>query len=63
MITRRDLVTAAIAASVTLACVSLADEPVKLLDSTAWQWADLSCEEDRGRRAARGGPPADAHAR
>jgi XRE family transcriptional regulator, regulator of sulfur utilization len=38
MITRRDLVAAAIAASVTLACVSIADEPAKLLDSTAWNW-------------------------
>jgi XRE family transcriptional regulator, regulator of sulfur utilization len=38
MITRRDLVAAAIAASVTLACVSVADEPAKLLDSTAWNW-------------------------
>jgi quercetin dioxygenase-like cupin family protein len=41
MITRRDLVAAAIAASVTFACVSLADEPAKLLDSTAWNWIDL----------------------
>ena len=45
MITRRDLLTAAIAASVTLACVSLADEPVKLLDSTAWQWSDLAAKK------------------
>ena len=42
MITKRDLVAAVIAASCTLACVSLADEPGKLLDSTAWQWSDLT---------------------
>jgi quercetin dioxygenase-like cupin family protein len=41
MITKRDLATAVIAASVTLACVSLADEPGKILDSTAWNWGDL----------------------
>jgi len=42
MITKRDLAAAAIAASVTLACVSMADEPGKLLESTAWKWADLA---------------------
>ena len=41
MITRRDLVAAAIAASVTLACVSMAEEPRKVLDSTAWNWSDF----------------------
>ena len=41
MITRRDLAAALIAASTTLACVSLAQEPARPLDSTAWQWADL----------------------
>jgi len=41
MITKRDFAVAAIAASVTLACASLADEPGKLLDSTAWQWTEL----------------------
>jgi quercetin dioxygenase-like cupin family protein len=41
MIKRRDLVVAAIAASATLACVSMADEPKKVLDSIAWQWNDL----------------------
>jgi XRE family transcriptional regulator, regulator of sulfur utilization len=41
MITKRDLATAVIAASITLACVSMANEPGKLLDSTAWRWADL----------------------
>ena len=41
MITKRDLAVAAVAASVTLACASLAQEPAKLLDSTAWLWSDL----------------------
>ena len=41
MITKRDLATAVIAASVTLACVSMAVEPGKILDSTAWLWGDL----------------------
>src|SRR5687768_4733251 len=42
MITRRDLATAAIAVSVTLACVSMAEEKPKLLDSTAWKWEDMA---------------------
>jgi len=41
MITRRDFAAALVAAGITLACVSLAQEPARLLDSTAWQWADL----------------------
>lgn len=41
MITKRDLAAAVIASSITLACVSMADEPGKLLESTAWQWNDL----------------------
>jgi quercetin dioxygenase-like cupin family protein len=41
MITRRDLAAAAIAASGTLACVSFANGPAQVLDSTAWRWADL----------------------
>jgi len=41
MITKRDLAAAVIDSSITLACVSMADEPGKLLDSTAWKWADL----------------------
>jgi quercetin dioxygenase-like cupin family protein len=45
MITRRDLVAAAVAAGITLACVSLADEPAKLLDSTAWNWADFTARK------------------
>jgi XRE family transcriptional regulator, regulator of sulfur utilization len=42
MIKRRDLAVAAIAASATLACVSLAEESRKVLDSIAWQWSDLA---------------------
>ena len=45
MITKRDLATAAIAASVTLACVSVADEPAKLLDSTAWNWSEFTAKK------------------
>ena len=45
MITKRDLVTAVIAASVTLACVSLADESAKVLDSTAWNWSDFTAKK------------------
>lgn len=41
MITRRDLTAGLIAAGITLACVSVAQEPAKLLDSTAWQWSEL----------------------
>jgi quercetin dioxygenase-like cupin family protein len=42
MITRRDLAAAAIAATVTLACVSVADEKRPLLDSMAWKWEDMA---------------------
>ena len=42
MITRRDLAAAAIAAGLTLAAVSFADEASGLLDSTAWQGAALT---------------------
>ena len=45
MITRRDLIAAAIAASITLACVSVAEEPRKVLDSTAWNWSDLASKK------------------
>ena len=45
MITRRDLAAAAIAVSVTLACVSMADEKPKLLDSTAWKWEDMAVKK------------------
>jgi XRE family transcriptional regulator, regulator of sulfur utilization len=51
MIKRRDLAVAAIAACATLACVSLAQEPKKPLDSTAWQWTDLAVKKtDVGER-------------
>ena len=51
MIKRRDLAVAAIAASATLACVSLAQEPKKVLDSTAWQWNELAAKKtDVGER-------------
>jgi quercetin dioxygenase-like cupin family protein len=45
MITRRDLAAAAIAASVTLACVTRAEEPKKILDSTAWNWSDFTAKK------------------
>jgi quercetin dioxygenase-like cupin family protein len=45
MIKRRDLAVAAIAASVTLACVSLAEESGKVLDSIAWQWSGLAVKK------------------
>jgi quercetin dioxygenase-like cupin family protein len=51
MITRRDITAAAIAASITLACVSFADEAKTLLDSTAWQWKDLAVKKtEQGER-------------
>lgn len=45
MITRRDLVAAITAATVTLACVSVAQQPGGLLDSTAWKWQDLQAKQ------------------
>jgi XRE family transcriptional regulator, regulator of sulfur utilization len=45
MILRRDLVTALIASSITLACASIAQEPGKLLDSTAWKWQDMQAKK------------------
>ncbi len=42
MITRRDLAAAAIAATATLACVSMADDKKPVLDSTAWKWEDMA---------------------
>jgi quercetin dioxygenase-like cupin family protein len=45
MIKRRDLAVAAIAATATLACVSLAEEPKKVLDSIAWQWNELAVKK------------------
>jgi len=45
MIKRRDLLTAAIASAVTLACVSVAQQPSGLLDSTAWKWEDMQVKK------------------
>jgi XRE family transcriptional regulator, regulator of sulfur utilization len=45
MLTRRDLFTALVASGITLACVSVAQEPVKLLDSTAWKWQDMQVKK------------------
>jgi quercetin dioxygenase-like cupin family protein len=51
MITRRDLAAAAVAAGLTLAVVSFADEAKGLLDSTAWQWSALTPQKtDVGER-------------
>jgi quercetin dioxygenase-like cupin family protein len=41
MVTRRDLVVAAVATTVSLACASVAQQSTGLLDSTAWLWSDL----------------------
>jgi XRE family transcriptional regulator, regulator of sulfur utilization len=45
MLVRRDLVVAVITAAATLACASLAQEPSKLLDSTAWNWSDFTAQK------------------
>ncbi|MEO8019452.1 MAG: cupin domain-containing protein [Pseudomonadota bacterium] len=45
MITRRDLMAASIAAALTLACVSIAAVPAKVLDSTAWNWSDFTARK------------------
>jgi len=45
MIHRRDLVVAIVAASVTYACASVAQEPGKLLDSTAWTWEAMKAKK------------------
>jgi quercetin dioxygenase-like cupin family protein len=42
MLKRRDLITASIASTLTLACASLANQASTVLDSTAWQWAELA---------------------
>jgi XRE family transcriptional regulator, regulator of sulfur utilization len=44
MIKRRDIFTAVIASGVTLACVSVAQQPTGLLDSTAWKWEDMQAK-------------------
>ena len=45
MITRRDLVAALVAAGITMACVSVAQESGGLLDSTAWKWQDMQAKK------------------
>jgi len=45
MLKRRDLFTALVASGITLACVSVAQQPVKLLDSTAWKWEDMQAKK------------------
>ena len=45
MLKRRDLFTALAASAITLACVSIAQQPAKLLDSTAWKWEDLPAKK------------------
>jgi quercetin dioxygenase-like cupin family protein len=45
MITRRELVVALVAAAATYACTSIAQEPGKLLDSTAWKWDDMQAKK------------------
>jgi quercetin dioxygenase-like cupin family protein len=45
MITRRDLVAALVAAGITMACVSVAQESGGLLDSTAWKWQDMQVKK------------------
>jgi XRE family transcriptional regulator, regulator of sulfur utilization len=42
---RRDLAVATLAASVTLACTTLADSAPKPLDSRVWSWGDLVVEK------------------
>jgi quercetin dioxygenase-like cupin family protein len=51
MITRRDLVVALVTAGVAYACASGAQQPNKLLDSTAWAWESLQANKtDVGER-------------
>jgi quercetin dioxygenase-like cupin family protein len=45
MIKRRDIFTAVIASSLTLACVSVAQQSGGLLDSTAWKWEDMQAKK------------------
>jgi XRE family transcriptional regulator, regulator of sulfur utilization len=41
MITRRDSVVALVAATITIACTSIAQQGTSPLDSTAWLWSNL----------------------
>lgn len=45
MIKRRDIYTALIASTATLACVSVAQNSAGLLDSTAWKWEDMQAKK------------------
>ena len=45
MITKRDSLVAALAATLTLACVSTAQEAKSLLESTAWNWPDIAVRD------------------
>jgi quercetin dioxygenase-like cupin family protein len=45
MLNKRDLLVASVAAGLTLACVSLADEAGKALESTAWKWQDIGSRQ------------------
>lgn len=45
MFKKRDLVISGLAASITLACISLADEAKQVLDSTAWKWEDIPARD------------------
>ena len=45
MSNKRDFAVAAMAAGITLACVSLADEARAVLESTAWKWEDIAVRD------------------
>ena len=45
MLHKRDLLVAAIAASVTLVCATFADEAKQDLESTAWNWEDIEAKD------------------
>lgn len=44
MLTKRDLLAAAVAASVTLACVAATEKPAPL-ESTAWKWSEIAARD------------------
>jgi len=45
MLKKRDLIVSVIAASFTLASVSLAQDAKQALDSTAWKWEDIKAKD------------------
>ena len=45
MLSKRDLLVAAVAVCTTLACVSMADEARQVLDSTTWKWEDIAARD------------------